>query len=223
MTAVYLIRHPETTWNLAQRYQGRLESPLSPGGIVQSRRLQHAFREAHLDEVYASPLIRAHGLAAGIAQVAHAPLRIDQRLTEMAQGPWEGLLLHQIEALYGRLYRRWYTTPHRVAFPGGESLNEVRDRAQSVLREIVDRYPAGQVVVVTHAVVIQTMAACALTVDLQHIHHIRISNCAVTTICAAAAPGQVLTLNSTDALYGSPQAAAEQLGCSSHAPRRLTT
>ncbi|MGH7709278.1 MAG: histidine phosphatase family protein, partial [Vulcanimicrobiaceae bacterium] len=32
---IYLARHGETTWNLAGRYQGRLESALSALGVRQ--------------------------------------------------------------------------------------------------------------------------------------------------------------------------------------------
>ena len=36
MPNVFLARHAETTWNLAGRYQGRLESELSAKGQAQA-------------------------------------------------------------------------------------------------------------------------------------------------------------------------------------------
>ena len=43
-TAVYLVRHAETTWNAARRMQGRMDAPLSERGIWQAQRLAAAMR-----------------------------------------------------------------------------------------------------------------------------------------------------------------------------------
>src|SRR5947209_3707984 len=169
MTAVFMIRHPETTWNAVQRYQGRLDTPLSTRGEEQSRRLVGTFRHSRLDAVYSSPLRRSRHLAESLSRVSGATLRIDSRLTEMAQGPWEGLTLRHIEATHSDLYRRWYTRPDLVRFPGGEDLSEVNTRAQSALADIFAQHAIGHVVVVTHSVVIQVLTASAISLDLRYL------------------------------------------------------
>src|SRR5947209_14524370 len=80
MTAVYVLRHPETTWNVAERYQGRLDAPLSARGASQARAAADAFRGETLDAVFSSPLGRARHLAERLAKVTGAELRVDQRL-----------------------------------------------------------------------------------------------------------------------------------------------
>jgi broad specificity phosphatase PhoE len=223
MTAVFVIRHPETTWNAIQRYQGRLDTPLSKRGEEQCRRLVSTFRHSRLDAVYTSPLKRSRHLAESLSKVAGAPLRVDGRLTEMAQGPWEGLTLRHIEARHSELYRQWYSRPDLVSFPGGEDLSAVRARAQSVLADIFAEHSTGHVAVITHSVVIQVLTACALSLDLRYLHSIRATNCSVTTVCGTGAPGALFSLNSTDAVYGSAVASAELNGCTTSEPRRLTS
>lgn len=201
MTSVYVLRHPQTTWNAAERYQGRLESPLSDTGWIQVREVAEAFAGQSLDAVYSSPLHRALHLAREVSATTHAPLQVDQRLTEIGQLPWEGLHVSEIERRYPDLYARWRRCPDTVQFPGGETLEAVRDRALSVLGEIYARHPDGSVAIVTHSVVIQTLAASALCLDLRYIHRVHVSNMSVTTFKGSQVPGQLEGLNWTGPLF----------------------
>jgi probable phosphoglycerate mutase len=222
MTALYVFRHPETTWNVAERYQGRLESPLSQQGQVQARLVARTFAGSSLDAVYSSPLQRALFLARELARATDAPLRIDQRLTEMAQGPWEGLLLRDIKLRFQDLYRDWYLRPDCVCFPGGEDLEAVRQRSLSAVADLYATFPDGHVAVVTHSVVVQTLVASGLSIDLRHIHSIHVANAGMTTLCGLEPPGLVLALNVTSPLYPSPVTGAAAQGCVSWKPRRVS-
>jgi broad specificity phosphatase PhoE len=222
MTAVYVLRHPVTTWNETERYQGRLQAPLSAQGRQQTQLVSEAFAGQTLEGVYSSPLDRALDLARSIADVTGAPLYVDERLTEIAQCPWEGLHVSEIRLRYPEMYEEWYQRPDRVRFPGGENLLEVRDRALSVLQDLFARHPEGQVVMVTHSVVIQVMVATALSLDLRWIHKVRVSNAGITTLCGGELPAGLLSLNSTEALHGSAVASATAQGCATWRPRRVT-
>lgn len=223
MTAVYVLRHPQTTWNLAQRYQGRLESPLSAEGRRQTRLVAQAFTRRDLDVVVCSPLKRAHYLAAELARVTGAPLQVDHRLTEIGQSVWEGLHLDEIKQKFPELYEEWYQTPDTVTFPRGENLQSVQTRSVAVLSDLYRRYPTGNVGVVTHSVVIQVLVAASLSIGLRHIHRVRVSNASITTLCGQGAPGAMLSLNSTAPLYGGPVASAAAQDCAQSQPRRVTT
>jgi broad specificity phosphatase PhoE len=213
MTAVYVLRHPETTWNVAERYQGRLESPLSAEGRRQCQLTVRAFEDGPLDAVYSSPLGRALELARSLAGATEARLVVDQRLTEIAQGPWEGLYRAEIRQRYADLAQTWYETPDTVRFPGGESLGDVQERAISVLARIYDRHPDQNVCIVTHSVVVQVLAATILCLPLRHLHRIHVSNAGVTTLCGTAAPGALRSLNATGHLFTSPMASATAQKC----------
>lgn len=223
MTAVYVLRHPETTWNQAQRYQGRLESPLSAEGRRQSRLVIQAFTRRDLDVVVCSPLKRAHYLASELAQATGAPLHVDHRLTEIGQSVWEGLHLAEIKEKYPDMYEQWYLAPDRVTFPRGENLQSVQARSVAALSDLYARYPTGNVGVVTHSVVIQVLVAASLSIGLQHIHQLRVSNASITTLCGQTAPGSMLSLNCTESLYGGPVASAAAQECAQSQPRRVST
>jgi broad specificity phosphatase PhoE len=223
MTTVFVIRHPETTWNVEKRYQGQLDTPLSERGRAQAETLAAAFRGAHLDAVISSPLSRARLLAEQIASVTDAEVHIEQRLIEMAQGPWEGLYLDEIHRKHAALFETWYSRPDRADFPGGETLAEVQRRVGAVVASAFAAHPSQAVALVTHSVVIQVIALAALGLPASHLHRIRVSNCGVTTVCGSEAPGVLLSLNALDALYGSPAVSAEAAGATSLDPRRTTT
>lgn len=222
MTAIFVVRHPQTTWNATERYQGRLEAPLSEEGEAQAAAIASTFAGSAIDVVYTSPLRRAADLGRRIADATGAPLRPDHRLTEIAMGPWEGLYRRQIVEQFPEIYNRWYTDPAHVHFPEGESLRDVSRRAESVLSDIFSRHPDGYVVLTTHSVVAQTIVMLALDVPDETIHRIRISNGSISTVCGTEAPGSLLSMNVTDHLFGSPRAAAAQQNCVSWKERRMT-
>lgn len=213
VTAIYVLRHPETTWNVEGRYQGRLEAPLSERGRQQLELVCDAFRGDRLDAVLSSGLQRASVLARALADVTRAPLHVDHRLTEIAQGPWEGLKHAQIRERFPELYREWHERPDNLRFPGGEALADVRARTLSVLREIFRLHPEGNVGVVTHSVVVQVIAAQALSLPLRFIHRLQARNASISTLCGDMLPGVLLTLGSTSHLHGSPVTTAEAENC----------
>jgi probable phosphoglycerate mutase len=223
MTAVYLLRHPETTWNVAQRYQGRLDSTVTEEGRQQAKIVASAFAASPLDAVVTSPMRRALCLADELVDVSGAPLQTDHRLTEIGQGVWEGLYLHEIKERFPELYEAWYVRPDTVVFPGGEGLSDVCRRALSALADIFCRYPDGNVAVVTHSVVIMALAASALGLGLRQIHRIRVANAGITTICGTEIPGALLALNVTEPLYGSPVESARAQDCVSWKRRRVAS
>jgi broad specificity phosphatase PhoE len=223
MTTVFVIRHPETTWNKEQRYQGRLDTALSAHGREQAERLVASFSPHTLDAVFTSPLARARVLAEGLGRRTGAAVCVDNRLTEIAQGSWEGMRLKDIRDTYGELYAGWYSRPDLVVFPRGEGLMDVRRRSQALLSDVFERFHGSRIAIVTHSVVVQSFVIAALGLDPRHLHRLHVANCGVTTLCGEEAPGSLFTLNSTEALYGSPAGSAEAAACASFQERKVTT
>ena len=223
MTAIFVLRHPQTTWNKAERYQGRLDSPLSEEGRRQSVLTARAFAGESLDCVVTSPLSRARVLGEAIAATTGAALQTDARLVEVGQGAWEGLYISEIRARFPSMLHQWHSRPDQVHFPGGETLIEVQRRTLGAFDEIYRGYPAGSVAVVSHSVVVQILVLRSLRMDLRYLHAIKISNASVTTICGNDAPGSLLSLNVTQALYGSPVKSARAEGCVDAVTRSYTT
>lgn len=210
MTAIFLIRHPRTTWNDEGRYQGWLDAPLSNDGEVQLRAISSLFQEEEIAAVYSSPLSRALTLGSALSEETGAPLISDMRIAEIGLGEWQGLYKDQIRERFPDLLALWDSSPQRVHFPGGESLADVRSRATAWLADVLTAFPGPQnVVATTHSAVIQILTACALGLDLSHLHSIHIDNCSITTLIGSEVPGSLLTLNDARALSPSPVAAAK--------------
>jgi broad specificity phosphatase PhoE len=223
MTAVYVVRHPQTTWNVTERYQGRLEAPLSAEGQRQARLTIAAFAGQRIDAVYSSPLCRALELGRGLAEVVDAPLIVDHRLTEIAMGPWEGLHRSEISERFPQMFREWYRRPDLVRFPGGETLEEVRDRARAALSGIFSAHPGQNVCVTTHSAVVHALVAPAMGLELRYIHRLQLANTGISTLCGETVPGRVLSLNVTGHLHASPVASALAQQCAGMEPRRLAS
>jgi len=95
-----------------------------------------------------SPLGRATDTAEVIGARLGLPVEIDERLTEVAFGAWEGRLRHEVAPRHPELFatRDWL-----VSAPGGESFEEVRARVASFLAELPPE-PERRVIAVSHGV-----------------------------------------------------------------------
>lgn len=170
---IYVARHGETVWNREGRYQGQLESALTPTGAEQARALASALAEQRVTRVIASPLARCMDTARPLAQACNVPLEIDPLLIEIAHGSWEGRLRAEIQRADAQTVRLWREHPQLVQFEDGESLHDVEHR----WRTFVERLGAADdVAVVTHDVVVRLAILTATQRPLAHLWEPRIVN-----------------------------------------------
>ncbi|HEU0060347.1 MAG TPA: histidine phosphatase family protein [Hyphomicrobiaceae bacterium] len=159
---LYYLRHGETDWNLAQRYQGQRDIPINATGRTQAKdngRLLAATlgdRAADLDYV-ASPLKRASETmqilraAMGLDSRAY---RTDDRLMEINYGSWEGqpwgdIAVHDPAGSAARQADVWNWRPQ-----GGESYRMLAERVSAWVGEV-----AADTVVVAHGGVSRALRA----------------------------------------------------------------
>ncbi len=190
---VLLIRHPESAWNRAGIYQGRRDTPLSPLGERQAELVAARLSGERLAGIVCSPLERARALAQAIGRHHGLEPRVDDRLTEIAHGPWEGLRREEVERRFPDLYRRWLDCPHDVTFPGGESLADVDRRSLEVIHELLAA--EGTWVVVTHDTVARLTVAAAKGQRLTGFSVVLLENGGITTLVGPHLTGSVRHLN----------------------------
>lgn len=153
MTTLILIRHGETDWNVAGRYQGQADPPLNALGRAQVEFVAQELKDKiQIDVLFTSPLKRAAQTAERIADVLGIPLYQDARLMEIHQGDWQTLLRSEIETSYPELFKRWETEPWKITPPGGEHLTQVKTRVYAAVDEIIQRFPNGQIGLVIHRI-----------------------------------------------------------------------
>ncbi len=201
---IFLVRHGETLWNHARRYQGHADIPLSASGVAQARALAGRLASQSFAGFYASDLQRAYATALILAAPHGLAVQKVPALREIDFGDWEGLTREEIIELYPDLSRRWWSQPRDTRLPGGETLTEVATRAVGALREIAARHPDDQVVVVTHGGTIRAGIASLIHMDLNQYWRLRQDNTALSIIeFFAPDRAQLLLFNDTCHLEGS--------------------
>ncbi len=155
-----LLRHGQSEWLAEGRFQGQGDTPLSPLGRRQAAlaggRLAAPDAPPRLPVPDGEPVALVHSPLARTRQTAEAvaaafaaagravpPLRPDPGLAEIAQGAWEGLFQHEVEARYGAEIAGWRRDPVGVHAPGGEPLPEVDRRVRAALDRVLDELAAA--------------------------------------------------------------------------------
>jgi probable phosphoglycerate mutase len=94
-----LVRHGQSEWNAAGRWQGQADPPLSELGRQQARAAARAL--GAVDAVFASDLQRAHETAHIISEcIGIGPVITDIGLRERDAGEWSGLTRGEIHERY---------------------------------------------------------------------------------------------------------------------------
>ena len=156
---IVLIRHAHT--EMAGRFCGYSDPPLSPRGLAQLEELNIRVSRYPFTHVISSDLQRARQTAESIARHYQLPVRVMDSLREIAFGDWEGLTWDEIMARDPAYAQRCLTSYPNLAAPNGEELSDFARRIQHTMDCIAEDVPDGCAAVVTHAGVIRTFLASA--------------------------------------------------------------
>jgi broad specificity phosphatase PhoE len=172
-TLLCLIRHGETPWNRAGRWQGHADPDLTEEGLAQALTLAAELAAEHAvrpwTRLYSSDLARARSTAAPVAERLGLPLAVDARLRELDVGRWSGLTRGEIESRDTELLRAFERGEPDVRPGGGETRIEIRERSHAFLREIAVREAGERILVVTHLGVIRALVPGARPQNLERI------------------------------------------------------
>lgn len=177
MSYLVLVRHGESRWNLANKFTGWVDVPLSRKGVEQARRCARTLEQMRIDIAFTSTLERAratlaiilasqgatgiyeHSIGRQKAWAHHRraaneeiPVHTSSKINERYYGDLQGINKDAARKRWGEhtvhLWRRSYAVPP----PGGESLKDVVKRAVPYMREkIIPLLKKGKnVLVVAH-------------------------------------------------------------------------
>ncbi|NDJ78728.1 MAG: histidine phosphatase family protein [Chloroflexi bacterium] len=207
-TRVLLIRHGETDWNAAGRWQGHAPVPLNATGAEQARKLaayladQRTRNGTRFDTLYSSDLTRSMQTATAVAQALGLEVRPDVRLREVDLGEWQGLNRAETQAWdperYAAFVADWYTVPP----PGGESRNQLMARARAAFDDITAGHVGGSIALVSHGGTIGMLIESLFG----HIDRPTLSNTSLTLV-EQPAPGaawRLVTIAETPHLTDDP-------------------
>ncbi|MFB8007359.1 bifunctional RNase H/acid phosphatase [Nocardia sp. NPDC056000] len=163
-TRLLLLRHGQTELSVERRYSGRGNPPLTELGRQQAANAARMLAgKGNIAAIVCSPLGRARETAEAAGKALGLPVRVLDGLIETDFGAWEGLTFAEARDHDPELHARWLGDP-AVAPPGGESFDQVRERVESVRRDLVALYPGANVLVVSHVTPIKMLLQLALGV-----------------------------------------------------------
>jgi len=162
-TRFLLVRHGQTELSVQRRYSGRGEVPLTDIGTQQAKAA--ARRVATMVDastpVISSPLGRARQTAVAITEATGGTVEVHDGLIETDFGSWERLSFAEAAASAPDLHRRWLADSALPA-PDGESFDEVHRRVRRARDDLIARFGAGTVVVVSHVTPIKCLLRMGL-------------------------------------------------------------
>lgn len=156
-TRIYLIRHGETLWNLEGRFQGQMDSPLSPLGERQAERLGQHFNNIDIHGCYSSDLGRAASTAQPIATATQQQLKTLKALRERSFGIFEGCLKHEAQALNPEAFEAWTQGTFGNVVPGGESRQTLVERVLASLVSLASQHNHETIAVISHGGVLSSL------------------------------------------------------------------
>jgi len=179
MATIMLIRHGETDWNVEEIFRGQMDVPLNETGISQAKLLAEYLQDIQIEAIYSSPLQRALRTAEIITGYHHVKVKIANGLTDFNYGEWQGLSREMVEQRYPGFYDAWLNN-QLTKVPGGESLDNVKARSLSLVKQVIAKYN-GIVALVSHRVTNKVLICALLGLNNSHFWNIKLDNCGITT------------------------------------------
>ena len=146
---IYLIRHGESTGDIENRYGGSYDDSLTEKGRQQAVQLAEELQGKGIEEIFSSPLIRAHATTSEL----HRKLRCKIRyLPNTRERNFYGILtgMQKDEALQKHPDLVAALEDRNNTLPDGESYKDFSSRVASAWEEIINS-DSETVAVVTHA------------------------------------------------------------------------
>lgn len=166
---LYIVRHGETDLNRQGRLQGWIDQPLNANGRQLALMTGEGLRHVRFDRIFTSPLGRAMETAELVTEpsrILHGqdgiPVETDDRLKEIRWGEWDACICtkEHFEVPDPEKYRLFYSDPFRfTGAPGGESTQDVCDRALAFMKEMLVRADSedGNILVSTHGATVRAL------------------------------------------------------------------
>ena len=148
MSEIVLVRHGETEWSRSGQHTGTTDLPLLPEGEQQARAVAPKLAGREFALVLTSPMQRARRTAqlAGFGDAAQP----DDDLRERNYGVYEGLTTKEI-----RVERPGWDV-WRDDCPGGETLEQLADRADRVIERALGA--GGDTLLFAHSHLLRELA-----------------------------------------------------------------
>ena len=164
---LYIVRHGQTEWNVLEKFQGQLNSPLTERGIKKIKETSAELEDIKFEAVYTSELGRTISTADIILQHNNfekgknnsEKLRL-QKLSELNEihfGEWQGMDFKEIFLKYPEEAHNYFYDVKNYCAKNvkGEELKDGLERFLLGLKKIVNNNEEGNILIVTHGTVLE--------------------------------------------------------------------
>ncbi len=178
------VRHGLTELNRDKRVGGRIDAPLIDEGRRQAREASESFDGTPFDLVISSPLSRAIETAEIITGVNRKDIVIEEGCTERAFGEMEGLESAQVrETLPQVQYMRIEEVDYSLNPPGGETFEQLHERARGFLSRILELHGGKKVLLFAHENFLQQLHGAIRRLGPMESLERGILNCELNRFC----------------------------------------
>ena len=151
---IYIVRHGETEANKNGYLQGWTDVPLNENGRIIAELTGRGIKGIRFDHCISSPLIRAKETAEILLRESgnSVPVSFDDRIKEMNFGSFEGMSVRDEKLIQ---FLKEPVVDYK--FPDGESFQEVMNRTQEFLKELIAKDDGKTYLVSTHGCALRAM------------------------------------------------------------------
>jgi len=143
-TTFYFVRHGQSEGNAARIFTGQTDSPLTERGRQQAAAVADELANVKFDRIVSSDLSRTRDTAEVIAKRHGLAVEVLPELREIDVGERTGKDFDETAALPG------WNEDGFVAWPGGESLDQVLARTLGAIDRLVRESPGKTILIVGH-------------------------------------------------------------------------
>lgn len=178
------MRHGETNWNKARKFQGMTDIPLNELGRRQAMYAHEALKDIKIDVAFASPLSRAQETAKIILEGHGIELITEDELHEQNAGDWEGLTAAEIEEKFPGQHELWTNKPTELFIQNGESFQGVQERAVRAFWKLIRENEGKTILAVAHMVCLSMILLRIAGISIDEIWDRPLSNASYSLVSA---------------------------------------
>jgi broad specificity phosphatase PhoE len=168
---VYLLRHPAL--EMEGVCYGQTDVLPSRKGMASIPEIARQAVAIQPRVIISSDLARCKILAHAIADRTGLPVWTTPRLREISVGEWENRSWAEIESSDPLRFRAWLENYLNEIPPGGETGQELQNRAVDCVRDALQNH-SGRLLLVTHSGVIRVLRCFAMGYSLDRNHEMRV-------------------------------------------------
>ena len=164
---LYIVRHGQTEWNVLEKFQGQLNSPLTPEGIEKVKETAKELKNVNFEAGYTSQMGRTIATAEMILEnnkyeqekTSDQKLKLQKlpELNEIHFGEWQGLTFKETFVKYPKEAHNYFydVKNYNAKNIKGEELKVGLERFLKGLEKIREEQKSGNILIVTHGTVLE--------------------------------------------------------------------